>query len=382
MDEGGIFFFGLWSLTHHLAALCQSHSDNVFRYNTAQRASYNNLCHVWMSSLSPVNSLTLNLTVWHGRENAGVFLCFLDLKGKHADILEKDDITDGKRAQKRFKTLLTTKKIRNKGLILELYSDALTNSFLFSFFFVWKRPGDHLGAAEDLLHRCRHMCKHCDISLRHRTATLKEGEEHFSMQERYVYCSFICSHAVRHTRKLLRSLGNNWHEKPVADMSGCLQCGVRADTWACVSLYMCMKAFSVYPAWFCFCQCVRVHIHEFIMHWSPGVTCQDTDVRKLRHSESDKQTMPGGGPKQCSAIALLLSVCPRCHVTEIFSTIKAFSMVQACVRVCVCSGRGSLVTGYIGHAQTKPNTQQEPQAIRPAIEHNSLNTLWFPLTIY
>lgn len=191
-----------------------------------------------MSSLSPVNSLTLNLTVWHGRGNAGVFLCFLDLKGKHADILEKDDITDGKRAQKRFKTWLTTKKIRNKGLILELYSDALTNSFLFSFFFVWKRPGDHLGAAEDLLHRCRHMCKHCDISLRHRTATLKEGEEHFSMQERYVYCSFICSHAVRHTRKLLRSLGNNWHEKPVADMSGCLQCGVRADTWACVSLYV------------------------------------------------------------------------------------------------------------------------------------------------
>lgn len=105
------------------------------------------------------------------------------------------------------------------------------------------------------------------------------------------------------------------------------------------------------------------------------MTCQDTDVRKLRHSESDKQTMPGGGPKQCAAIALLLSVCPRCHVTEIFNTIKAFSMVRACVLVCVCSGRGSLVTGYIGHAQTKPNTQQEPQAIRPAIVHNSLNTL-------
>lgn len=116
-------------------------------------------------------------------------------------------------------------------------------------------------------------------------------------------------------------------------MSGCLQCGVRADTWACVSLCMCMKAFSVYPARFCFCQCVRVHIHEFIMHRAPGVTCQDTDVRKLRHSESDKQTVPGGGPKQSSAIALLLSVCPRCHVTEISSTIKALSMVQACVSV-------------------------------------------------
>lgn len=92
------------------------------------------------------------------------------------------------------------------------------------------------------------------------------------------------------------------------------------------------------------------------------MTCQDTDVRKLRHSESDKQTMPGGGSKQCAAIALLLSVCPRCRVTEVFYTIKAFSMVQHCV--CVCSGRGSPMTSYIGLAQTKPNAQQEPQAIR------------------
>lgn len=301
------------------------------------------------------------------------------LKEKHADILEKDGITDGKRAQKRFKTLLTTKKIRNKGLILELYSDALTNSFLFSL----SEKG--LETTSVLQKIC---CIGADTCANIVTSLCVTEQQHWKKvrsilaEERYVYCSFICSHAVRHARKLLRSLGNNWHEKPVADMSGCLQCGVRADTWACVSLYMCMKAFSVYPAWFCFCQCVRVHIHEFIMHWAPGVTCQDTDVRKLRHSESDKQTMLGGGPKQCSAIALLLSVCPRCHVTEIFSTIKAFSMVQACVRVCVCSGRGSLVTGYIGHAQTKPNTQQEPQAIRPAIVHNSLNTLWFPLTIY
>lgn len=97
---------------------------------------------------------------------------------------------------------------------------------------------------------------------------------------------------------------------------------------------------------------------------APEVTCQDTDVRKPRHSESDKQTMPGGRSKQCAAIALLLSVCPRCHVTEVFNTIKALSMVQHCVCVCVCSGRGSPVTGYIGHAQTKLNTQQEPQAIR------------------
>lgn len=42
-------------------------------------------------------------------------MCFLDLEEKHADILEKNGITDGKRAQKRFKTLLKNKKIKNKG---------------------------------------------------------------------------------------------------------------------------------------------------------------------------------------------------------------------------------------------------------------------------
>lgn len=58
-------------------------------------------------------------------------------------------------------------------------------------------------------------------------------------------------------------------------------------------------------------------------------------------------------------IALLLGVCLRCQVTEVSDTIKI-----KCVCVCVCAGRVSPVTGYIGHAQTKLNTQQEPQAIR------------------
>lgn len=93
------------------------------------------------------------------------------------------------------------------------------------------------------------------------------------------------------------------------------------------------------------------------------MTCQDTDVRKLRQSASDKQTMPGGRSKQYATIALLLSVCPRCHVTEVFNAIKAFSNGSA-LCLCVNSGRGSPMTGYIGHAQTKPNTQQEPQAIK------------------
>lgn len=38
----------------------------------------------------------------------------------------------GKELRKGLKHYLQLKKIRNKGLILELYSDALTNSFLFS----------------------------------------------------------------------------------------------------------------------------------------------------------------------------------------------------------------------------------------------------------
>ncbi len=186
-----------------------------------------------------------------------------------------------------------------------------------------------------------------------------------SKQERNVYCSFICSHAVRHTRKLLRSLGKHWHETH-CDWHVKMSAVWRAcrHMWACISVCMCLNAFSVYPACVLFLPvCLRACV--FIVHWAPKVTCQDTDVRKLRRSESDKQTVPGGGSKHCAAIALLLSVCPRCHVTEVFSTIKAFSMVQHCVCVCVLAlAEAPPMTGYIGHAQTKPNTQQEPQAIR------------------
>lgn len=83
---------------------------------------------------------------------------------------------------------------------------------------------------------------------------------------------------------------------------------------------------------YCCCQCVCLHAHVFFsVHRAPKVSwhwCQETG--------NDKQTMPGGGFKQCAAIALLLSVCPRCRVTEVFSAIKVFSMLQHCVCVCVC----------------------------------------------
>lgn len=131
----------------------------------------------------------------------------------------------------------------------------------------------------------------------------------------------------------------------------------------CVNVDECIRCWS---CWYTVVASVSVCTHMCFFPCTELPKCHDTDVRKRRHSVSDKQTMPGGGFKQCAAIALLLSVCPRCRVTEVFSAIKVFSMLQHCVCVCVyvCSGRGSPATGYIGHAQTKLNTQQEPQAIR------------------
>lgn len=161
-----------------------------------------------------------------------MLLCFLAQNGRYADILHKDSITDGKRALKKSSVTYNSTSKKKKAVSFYSYTvmtwRALTNSFLFVLFFSFlfsfrERARDHLGATEDPkstpLQGCRHIYKHCDmkIFLRHRTATLKEGAEHFNMQERYVYCSFICSHAVRHTRKLLRSLGEkkkkNWHER-------------------------------------------------------------------------------------------------------------------------------------------------------------------------
>ncbi len=70
-----------------------------------------------------------------------------------------------------------------------------------------------------------------------------------SEQDRNVYCSFICSHAVRHTRSLLRSLGKHWHEtccdwhvKMSAVHRACRQ------IQTCVSVCMCMTAFGVCAA--------------------------------------------------------------------------------------------------------------------------------------
>lgn len=112
----------------------------------------------------------------------------------------------------------------------------------------------------------------------------------------------------------------------------------------------------------------------FIVHGAPKVTCQDTDVRKLRHW----QTMPGGGSKQCAAIALLLSVCPRCHVTDVFDTIKAFSMVQHCVCVFALAEAPLwlVILDMLKQSQTHNRSRKQ---LGPAIVHNStLNTRHFP----
>lgn len=82
----------------------------------------------------------------------------------------------------------------------------------------------------------------------HRTASLKKrGRER--EQERDVYYSFICSHAVAHTSKLLRSLEKHWHETR-RDWHVEMSAVWRAcrHMWACVSVCMCMTAFGVYPA--------------------------------------------------------------------------------------------------------------------------------------
>lgn len=79
--------------------------------------------------------------------------------------------------------------------------------------------------------------------------------------------------------------------------------------------------------------------------------------------------MPEGKSKQCVTIALLLSVFLRCRVTEIFSPIKPFFyglVLYLCLHV--CSGGGSPVTCYIGHAQTWPTAQRELQALRSTTE--------------
>lgn len=161
----------------------------------------------------------------------------------------------------------------------------------------------------------------------------------------------------------LEVLEKHWHENPLwltcQDVRS-VAC-VQIHVGFCVNVHEWIQCLPVLGH--CLCQSVCVCMHMCLC--APKVTCQDTDVRKLRQSASDKQTMTGGGYKQCAAIALLLSVCPRCHVTEVLNAIKALLRGSAlCLCVYVCSGRGSPVTGYIGHAQTKLNTQQEPQAIR------------------
>lgn len=182
--------------------------------------------------------------------------------------------------------------------------------------------------------------------------------------------------------RCLEVWGNTGTKHTVTDMLRYLQCAMRADTCGLVFLCVCAWMHSVFvlPV-YCFCRCVCVHAPAcvFIVYWGPKVTCQDTDVRKLRHSESDKQTMPGVGSKQCAPIALLLSVCPRCRVTEVFYTIKAFSMVQHCVCVFALAEAPLwlVILDLLKQSQTHNRSRKQ---LGPAIVHNSsLNTLCFPL---
>lgn len=123
------------------------------------------------------------------------------------------------------------------------------------------------------------------------------GVMEVSMQDRHVYCPFICSHAVWHTRKLLGAFFFSFffvtlaRKAAVTDMSRCLRCGVRADTSRFVSAAAWMTVFSVYPSFALFMPVWLRALPRacvFIAHVVP----KNAGVWKPRRSEPDKQTMP------------------------------------------------------------------------------------------
>lgn len=177
--------------------------------------------------------------------------------------------------------------------------------------------------------------------------------------------------------------GDAGMKRSVTDMSRCLQCGVRADTLGFVSAAMCMTVFCVYRASalfisVCLCALLCVCIYR---DWAPKVTCQDTDVRKLRHSKSDKQIMPGGGSKQYTTIALLLSVCPWCHVTLQHHKSPLWSSeLCLCVLALAEAPLWLVILDMLKQSQTHNRSSKQ---LGPATVHNlSLNALCFPRAIY
>lgn len=115
------------------------------------------------------------------------------------------------------------------------------------------------------------------------------------------------------------------------------------------------------------------------------MTCRDTDVRKPRRAESDKQTVPGGGSKQCATIALLLSVCPRFHVTLqrhksllVFLYSRFHPHISRCV--CVCQLWHRLVmSDMLKQSRTHIRSNRQPKSAtvpKHAVSILSSNFLW------
>lgn len=183
-----------------------------------------------------------------------------------------------------------------------------------------------------------------------------------SMQDRHVYCPFICSHAVWHTRKLLGRfffLFCNPGTKPaVTDMSRCLRCGVRADTSRFVSAAAWMTVFSVYPSFALFMpvwlRALRVHVYLSRTSFPRTLLCGNRDAPSLTNKPCQ-----GGGSKQCVTAALMCSVLP--YVSCRPSTPKRPS--KLCRRV-LGLAQPSLWLVILDVLRQKPNTQQQQWAIR------------------
>lgn len=88
------------------------------------------------------------------------------------------------------------------------------------------------------------------------------------------------------------------------DMSGCRPDS--GETSFCAERRL-PDVFAVYAS---------VFVSLLCMYNYPALNSQsDMSGHRCQEAKSDKQSVPGGGSKQCATIALLLSVCPRFHVT-------------------------------------------------------------------
>lgn len=106
--------------------------------------------------------------------------------------------------------------------------------------------------------------------------------------------------------------------------------------WVCFCRLQEVDAVHVVHGYGCLCSSShkRAVIGQLLLLHLPDWHVR-TPIRKMETAR-DKHTMLGGGSKQCAAIALLLSVCLRCHVTQVFNTIKKSPPWFRTVCVCVC----------------------------------------------